>query len=82
MLKLNYSKFMTLTKEIAAQKGEAKALLFVDMHISALSIASNARQLWDLSEEETESFYRGLQSCIAQLHDAMLDRENNDEVEL
>ena len=81
MLKLNYSKFMAMTKEIAVQKGDAKALFFVDMHISALNIASNAQQLWDLTEEETESFYRELQGCIGRLHDAMLEHESSNEVE-
>lgn len=77
MLKLNYSKFMAITKEIAAQKGDAKALLFVDMHISALSIASNAQQLWDLTEEEAEAFYRELQGCIGRLHDSMIESESD-----
>ena len=78
MLKLNYSRFMAMTKEIAAQKGDAKALFFVDMHISALNIASNAQQLWDLTEEETESFYRELQGCIGRLHDSMIELENEE----
>lgn len=78
MLKLNYSRFMDITKDMAAQKGDAKALLFVDMHISALAIASNAQQLWDLTEEETEAFYRQLQGCIASLHDTMNERENEE----